>query len=99
TSQSLHSSPTRRSSDLAVLRRWGVTDCERVDRRALTRSLTRLQHDEAAPAPDLSRLIRHIRARYHRTLIEVIGDAVSLATACERSEEHTSELQSRENLV
>lgn len=70
-------------ADPAVLRRWGVTDCERVDRNALTRSLTRLQHDEAAPPADPARLIRHIRDRYHRALVEVIEDAVSLATACE----------------
>lgn len=69
--------------DPAVLRRWGVTECDRVDRRALTRSLTRLQHDETAPPADTVRLVRHIRQRYHRELIGVIEDAVALATACE----------------
>lgn len=70
-------------ADPAVLRRWGVTDCDRVDRRALTRSLTRLQHDEVAPPSDTARLIRHIRDRYHRALVGVIEDAVALAAACE----------------
>ena len=70
-------------ADPRVLRRWGVADCDRVDRGALTRSLTRLQHDEVAPPSDVARLVRHIRDRYHRALVEVIGDAVALATACE----------------
>ena len=70
-------------SDPTVLRRWGVTDCDRVDRRSLTRSLTRLQDPEAPPPPDSAALIRHIRKRYHRALIALIGDAVELATACE----------------
>ncbi|MDP3803535.1 hemerythrin domain-containing protein [Brevundimonas sp.] len=70
-------------ADPSVLRRWGVTDCGRVDRRALTRSLTLLQDDEVAPPADTTRLIRHIRDRYHRALVGVIEDAVALATACE----------------
>ncbi|HWQ87106.1 hemerythrin domain-containing protein [Brevundimonas sp.] len=70
-------------ADPRSLRRWGVTDCDQIDRRALTRSLTRLQHDEVAPPADMTRLIRHIRDRYHRALVGVIEDAVALATACE----------------
>ena len=71
------------SADPAILRRWGVADCDRVNRRALTRSLTRLQHDEVTPPSDITRLVRHIRDRYHRALVGVIEDAVALATACE----------------
>ena len=70
-------------TDPAVLRRWGVTDCDRVDRRNLTRGLTRLQDPEAAAPVDPAGLVRHIRRRYHRALILLIEDAVELATACE----------------
>lgn len=67
----------------AVLRRWGVTDCEAVDRPALVDSLTRLQDDERAPPSDVARLVRHIRRRYHRSVAGVIEEAVTLATTCE----------------
>lgn len=70
-------------TDPAVLRRWGVTDCDRVDRRNLTRGLTRLQDSEAPPPADPASLVRHIRRRYHRALITLIEDAVELASACE----------------
>lgn len=72
-------------TDPAVLRRWGVTDCGRVDRRNLTRGLTRLQDPETAPPASPADLVRHIRERYHRALIALIGDAVALALACERA--------------
>lgn len=70
-------------ADPAVLRRWGVADCDRVDHPALIRSLARLQDDEAAPPADRARLVRHIRHRYHRALIQLTEDAVALAGACE----------------
>ena len=70
-------------ADPAVLRRWGVSDCGRVDRPALVRSLASLQDDEIAPPSDMARLVRHIRHRYHRALIGLIEDAVALAEACE----------------
>lgn len=70
-------------ADPAVLRRWGVSDCGRVDRPALVRSLARLQDDEVAPPSDMARLVRHIRRRYHRALVGLIEDAVALADACE----------------
>jgi regulator of cell morphogenesis and NO signaling len=70
-------------ADPGVPRRWGVTDCDRVDRRALTRSLTLPQDDEVAPPSDAARLIRHIRDRYHGVLVGLIEDAVALATVCE----------------
>lgn len=69
--------------DPAVLRRWGVTDCGRIDRPALVRSLSGLQDDEAPPPSDIALLVRHIRGRYHRVLIALIEDAVALAGACE----------------
>jgi len=71
------------SAEPAVLRRWGVTDCDAVDQPALTRSLVRLQDDERAPPSDVARLIRHIRRRYHRSVAGIIKDAVALATTCE----------------
>lgn len=71
------------AADPVALRRWGVSDCGRIDRRALYDSLARLQHDEAAPPSDAARLVRHIRDRYHHALVDVIGDAIALATACE----------------
>ena len=70
-------------ADPAVLRRWGVSDCGRVDRPALVRSLARLQDDEVAPPSDMAKLVRHIRHRYHRALVGLIEDAVALADACE----------------
>lgn len=70
-------------ADPAILRRWGVSDCGRVDRPALIRSLAGLQDDEVAPPSDMARLVRHIRDRYHRALIGLIEDAVALAAACE----------------
>ena len=71
------------AADPAVLRRWGVSDCSRVDLASLTDSLARLQHDEVAPPSGVDRLVRHIRDRYHHTLTAVLGDAIALATACE----------------
>lgn len=76
-------------ADPAVLRRWGVTDCDQVDRPALVHGLEGLQDDEVAPPFDAARLIRHIRDRYHRTLIGTIEDAVALAVACEAA--HSAE--------
>ena len=70
-------------SDPAVLERWGLSDCDRIDRPALIDCLTRLQDDESRPPPDTAGLIGRIRSRYHRVLIEIIVDAVALATACE----------------
>ena len=71
------------AADAAALRRWGVSDCERIDRRAMQDSLAGLQHDEAAPPSDTARLVGHIRDRYHNALVDVMGDAIALATACE----------------
>lgn len=70
-------------TDPAVLRRWGVTDCDQVDRRNLNRGLNRLQDPESPAPADPADLVRHIRKRYHRALITLIEDAVELATACE----------------
>ncbi|HEY0600387.1 hemerythrin domain-containing protein [Brevundimonas sp.] len=71
------------SPDCLALTRWGLADCDRVDQRALAESLARLQDDESAPPTDAPGLIGRIRSRYHRVLLEVIQDAVALATACE----------------
>lgn len=71
------------AADPAVLRRWGVSDCERIDRRALHDSLAGLQHDELAPPPDAARRVGHVRDRCHNALVDLLGDAIALATACE----------------
>ena len=71
------------AADPAALRRWGVTDCGRVNQAALTDSLARLQHDEVAPPSGMDGLVRHIRDRYHHALTAVLEDAIALATACE----------------
>lgn len=71
------------SPDCDSLTRWGVADCDEVDRRALAESLARLQDDESTPPPDAAGLIGRIRSRHHQALLEIIADAVALATACE----------------
>ncbi|WP_324819265.1 hemerythrin domain-containing protein [Brevundimonas sp.] len=72
------------SPDCDSLTRWGIVDCDKVDRRALADSLARLQDDESTPPPDAAGMIGRIRSRYHQVLLEIIADAVALATACER---------------
>src|SRR5207248_10597191 len=93
----LPSFPTRRSSDLAAARlvealhKVGV-----VEQVAVSRGLGRLLDLTAAERRD---------ARQPMTDIEGVGDLAELAVAdavdagCDRSEEHTSELQSPYDLV
>lgn len=69
--------------EAAVLRRWGVADGLAVDSLAFNRGLARLQADERPPPRGASRLIGHIRGRYHRSMVADIEDAVVLATVCE----------------
>src|SRR5947209_16307661 len=79
----LLSFPTRRSSDL---RRLQVL--HRVDEAQRARAVARVhvaRDDRAGPATD---------AREHRDVLLAVGPAIT-----HRSEEHTSELQSRQYLV
>jgi regulator of cell morphogenesis and NO signaling len=71
------------AADPEALRRWGVADCGRIDHRALTRSLGRLRGAETGSFTDATRVVRHIRLRYHGTLVGWIEDAVALSIACE----------------
>src|SRR5207302_11156021 len=88
---SLRSFPTRRSSDLCLLTPTGRDRTVRIG--------PDLSQDVAA---DLQRidLQRSAAARFSAgQLGVVIGKALNGVPAQGRSEEHTSELQSRENLV
>src|SRR5690606_41197314 len=86
----LHSFPTRRSSDLAwtmVLRRWATTKLVRPASRRSRACCTRASVTLSTELVASSRMTTRgsaIMARAKHTI---------------RSEEHTSELQSRENLV
>src|SRR5690606_40191996 len=84
----LHSFPTRRSSDLHKVDRTGVT------KTALPAALTELA--------DTLQEARFVLAGDGRVELAALRDRLvdDLANhAARRSEEHTSELQSRENLV
>src|SRR5207302_8879330 len=86
----LHSFPTRRSSDLTM--RTAVRCPPAVFMRA--RFVTCSMSFNDTRMPETSIIIRTYNEEKHLPeLIEVSGIRVS------RSEEHTSELQSRENLV
>src|SRR5207302_8231389 len=95
----LHSFPTRRSSDLQVKRTIRKRQTQRVrlkkrDGRRTVRFRNRLcsrPHQHA---------VRKIRADYPRLGLAPQGKRQVTGPAAKiRSEEHTSELQSRENLV
>src|SRR5207302_10496928 len=92
----LHSFPTRRSSDLAGghlgldprQETQTAGNADQVARRSSARAGTRRQSLQVRRfRQGLAQLIAQVR------LVLQLGDRV------ERSEEHTSELQSRENLV
>src|SRR5690606_41820074 len=82
----LHSSPTRRSSDLLVLRAERVLEPAQLRQSHVQRHLPTLER--------LGHLVAGLRA-----LGAAAGRLAALARLTTRSEEHTSELQSRENLV
>src|SRR5690606_41646455 len=91
----LHSFPTRRSSDLAA-DEFGEFDYSRSGnptRRALEEKLAQLEHGKFAAAfsSGMAAITAVIR-------LLAPGDEVIAGDEL-RSEEHTSELQSRENLV
>lgn len=71
------------AADPEALRRWGLSDCDRIDRSAMCDSLARLQHDDAPSPSAPTHLIGHIRDHYRHALIAVIEDAIALAIACE----------------
>src|SRR5690606_40838415 len=96
--RSLHTLPTRRSSDLAAERRLPIPETHAQQER----SQHGARQAPSAPAPA-------IFVRFARCWIGLDVDAARAgrdASRCSaatlrfaRSEEHTSELQSRENLV
>src|SRR5690606_39542878 len=95
----LHSFPTRRSSDLHVpLVKFALLAREYLDHHGLTpRDMARVavkNHGNASGNP-------FAQFRKPRTLEQVMASpkVVGELTALQRSEEHTSELQSREKLV
>src|SRR5690606_40544657 len=85
-----HSVPTRRSSDLTV--RSGEGERERDDRRD---QAERLGHGETE-----NQAAAHlgVGSRVAQSTLQVVAENQAHADGG-RSEEHTSELQSRENLV
>src|SRR5690606_40326066 len=84
--------PTRRSSDLDVLfHDWDPQRGERLESNRYVQLADVLR--DRQPAED-------VRATVYLRLDELVGSAESLERVADRrSEEHTSELQSRENLV
>src|SRR5947209_874548 len=90
----VHSFPTRRSSDL-VLRTLGEGEEQLLERRRLRRQ----GHDQRAGLDQRLRELRDrvlaVRGEQHLSLLE----ARVLDARLSRSEEHTSELQSRQYLV
>src|SRR5690606_41124886 len=87
----LHSFPTRRSSDLPQLWHIGMVRQEGQgpfpEAPAVGPSGLRIDGTEAG------------RTMTQKDIDDVIAAFAEAAAAAERSEEHTSELQSRENLV
>src|SRR5204863_7573170 len=92
--RALHSFPTRRSSDLALLARRfeafeGIANGPRA---TIENGIDRLALDLAAsPDAENARTLARVRDRE--------GVAAKWRTSLGRSEEHTSELQSRRDLV
>src|SRR5690606_41228069 len=89
---SLHSFPTRRSSDLIGI--FIRTKDYRITGHHLTDLLVRIIDQQAL---DRQHALEHPVIVDHEQLVGMPGQL--LETAQVRSEEHTSELQSRENLV
>src|SRR5690606_39658617 len=89
----LHASPTRRSSDL--LRLQDVDIREAVRAMVDLYSPTTTTHRVVVKVPDEPVIVRADALR----LEQVVSNLLSNAIKYSRSEEHTSELQSRENLV
>src|SRR5690606_41311314 len=95
--RSLHSVPTRRSSDLAQL---GLRARSVERRRIEPHALDRVAQDRLGQ--DLGRGVVPVHQRSVVELEELAASVALLAVLLQevpRSEEHTSELQSRENLV
>src|SRR5690606_40447546 len=93
--RSLLSSPTRRSSDLDQARAQDVTSkLSRLNAEISHLEGLRRQLDDAKVLYELAESENDAAS-----LVEVGAEITALAKAISRSEEHTSELQSRENLV
>src|SRR5690606_41631774 len=93
----LHSFPTRRSSDLALLKA-AINTCQELGMRALEERVTALL---AHTGSESRRASTHPNGLTRREVevLRLIAVGKSNRDIADRSEEHTSELQSRENLV
>src|SRR5690606_41792986 len=95
----LHSLPTRRSSDLGddvaflEVRSTGLLDLDALRQFFVALTELELVHDIARQEPRIARIFNLHLAEH---LVE--DDLNVLVVDLHRSEEHTSELQSRENL-
>src|SRR5690606_41325871 len=96
--RALHSFPTRRSSDLSYGRLPGPTRGD-----VMTESTSGYNHpeNESLPSRDYERQIALLSAKNERLAeaLRAARDQIVELKKQLRSEEHTSELQSRENLV
>src|SRR5690606_39393109 len=95
----LHTFPTRRSSDLNVNRERDFTltklKTKRPNRMGGGRNFLNFIEKELIPFID-----KNYRTEPNRILVgHSLGGLLTLNSYMDRSEEHTSELQSRENLV
>src|SRR5690606_40234634 len=89
----LHSFPTRRSSDLKTIVLFGAT-------HPFLGFMPFGQPFENALLPDLNKYPKLPTSVYGNKIVEGYQDVMrSISPDAIRSEEHTSELQSRENLV
>src|SRR5690606_41869704 len=96
-SLAIPSFPTRRSSDLVEHARQAVADLTRLAHEPVLFARVKLT---APPSPDPKRpCIAQANLDVNGRLIRAQAAEPSMYQALDRSEEHTSELQSRENLV
>src|SRR5690606_40863673 len=95
----LHSFPTRRSSDL-ILEREALCYRLRNRNRVFRARDARLHLEECKQVLQVHRLLECVRGAGKNALHEIAAPREACREEGERrSEEHTSELQSRENLV
>src|SRR5690606_41286083 len=92
----LHSFPTRRSSDLTSMKVLVMSLCV-VHLKPRQSSLLRCSGNAGDPGSD-SEEVAYIRS-IESTSCRLCSTPLKPAASYARSEEHTSELQSRENLV
>src|SRR5690606_39430688 len=94
----LHSFPTRRSSDLNKHENYSSLEDEEIRKQIQTAHQTLLEATGKAP-----HLIRLPNGDFDQRVLRIANElnytVIQWDTDSLRSEEHTSELQSRENLV